>query len=105
MEIFVIKKWLPDSASRRLSDSASRGVADSPTLPVKESAFECLKENSASRGVAMVSRGVPMVSQGVAIQIFKNFDFPNFKRLNQLFNRSIWQKEAKDVMYYYHWFI
>jgi hypothetical protein len=44
------RKSLLDSASRRLSDSA----------------FECVKENSASRGVAMVSRGV-------ANQIFKNF--------------------------------
>ncbi len=41
-EIFVIKKRLPDLASRRLFDSA----------------FECLKENSASRRVALVSQGV-----------------------------------------------
>jgi hypothetical protein len=46
MEIFVIEKRVPDSASRRLSDLASRGVGDSPT------------------------RGVAMVSQGVAIRIF-----------------------------------
>jgi hypothetical protein len=32
----------------------------------RKTAFECLKENSASRGVAMVSRGV-------AIRIFKKF--------------------------------
>ena len=69
VEIFVIEKRLPDSASRRLSESAGRGVADSPTRRVEESAFECLKEklgesesrrlpDSATRGVAMVSRGV-----------------------------------------------
>ena len=59
-EIFMIEKRLPDSPSQRISDSASRGVADSLTRRVL---FECLKENSASRGVAMKSRGV-------AIQIF-----------------------------------
>ena len=47
-EKFVIKKRLPDWA------------------------FKCLKENSASRGVAMVSRGVAMVSRGVAIKFFYN---------------------------------
>jgi hypothetical protein len=65
-EIFLIEK--------QLSDSANRGVSDSPTRRVRElffsitniSAFECLKENSASRGVAMVSWEVD-------IQIFKNF--------------------------------
>jgi hypothetical protein len=33
-------------------------VGESSTCRVGESAFECLKENSASRGVAMVSRGL-----------------------------------------------
>jgi hypothetical protein len=81
--------------SRRLSDSASRGVAHSPTRRVGEPAFECLKENSASRRVGnsptrrvgesltprlgesesrrlpeSASRGVAMVSRRVAIQIF-----------------------------------
>jgi hypothetical protein len=40
-EIFIIEKRLPDSASWRLFDSASQGV--------RESAFECLKENLASQ--------------------------------------------------------
>jgi hypothetical protein len=39
-EILVIEKLLPDSASR--------GVADTPTRRVGASAFECLKENSAT---------------------------------------------------------
>ncbi len=37
-EIFIIKKLLPDSVSRRLSDTANRGVGDSPTRGVVESA-------------------------------------------------------------------
>jgi hypothetical protein len=59
-EIFTIKKWLPDSASPRLSsaswgvadsNSSSRWVNDSLTCWVGESAFECLKENSARQRV------------------------------------------------------
>ncbi len=42
-EIFVIEKGLPDWANR--------GVDYSPTRGVGESAFECLKENSASQRV------------------------------------------------------
>ncbi len=43
----------------RLSDLASRGVDNSPTRLVGESAFECLKENSASRRLPdSPSRGV-----------------------------------------------
>ncbi len=55
-----------------------------------QSAFECLKENSASRGVAMVS-------QRVAIRIFFTFiiKLQHFKRLNQPFKRSIWQKRSQ----------
>jgi hypothetical protein len=38
-----------------------------------ESAFECLKENSASQRVFdSLTQGVAMVSQGVAFQIFSN---------------------------------
>jgi hypothetical protein len=55
VEIFVIENNL-----------TSWGVHDFPTRRVRESAFECLKENPASRRVAMVSRGV-------AIQIYNNF--------------------------------
>jgi hypothetical protein len=65
-ETFVIEKRLPDSSNRRLSDSASWRLSDSASLGVGESGFEGLKENSVSRGVAMVSRGG-------AIQIFLNF--------------------------------
>ncbi len=65
-ETFIIEKRLPDSPSR--------GVADSLTRRVGESAFECLRENSASRGVAMMSRGV-------AIQIFYNLS-SNYSTLN-----------------------
>jgi hypothetical protein len=49
-------------------------------MTVGESAFECFKENSASRGVAMVSRGV-------AIRILKD---------------QFGKKEARDVMNYHH---
>jgi hypothetical protein len=38
---------LTDSGTHRLLDLVSRGVADSLTRQVGESAFECLKENSA----------------------------------------------------------
>jgi hypothetical protein len=55
-EIFVIKKRLLDSASRRR---------------VGESALECLKENWESRRLPdSASRGVATVSRGVAIRIF-----------------------------------
>ena len=84
-EIFVIEKRLPDSASRRIGDSPNRWVG--------ESAFECLKEKfgeSESRGVAMVSRG-SRYSNFLKFSI----DFPNFKRLNQPFKRSIWQKRSQ----------
>jgi hypothetical protein len=37
----------------RLGDSQTQRVDDSPTWRVRKSAFECLKENSASRGVAI----------------------------------------------------
>ncbi len=47
-EIFIFEKRLPDSTSRQLSDSLSQGVGNSLTWQVGESAFECLKENSAS---------------------------------------------------------
>jgi hypothetical protein len=73
VEIFIIKKQLPDSSSRRLSDSASWGGDDSPNHRVGESAFECLKENSASRQLPdSPSRGVAVKSRGVAFQIFLN---------------------------------
>jgi hypothetical protein len=51
LEIFIIEKRLPDSASRRLSDWATFRLVDSPTRRVGESAFDCLKENLASRRV------------------------------------------------------
>ncbi len=88
--------WLSESANRRLSDSASRGVADSPTQQVGESAFECLKEKlgeSESR------------RHGESGSCYSNFlkfsiDFPVFKRLNQHFKRSTWQKRSQgcDVL-------
>jgi hypothetical protein len=65
-ETFVIKNRLPDSPSRGFNNSLNHRVG--------ELAFECLKENSASRRVVdSPSRGVAMVSRGVAIQILKIF--------------------------------
>ncbi len=114
--------WLGKSGSRRLSDSASRGVDDSPTRRVGESAFECLKEklsesgsrwlpDSAHRGVAnsptwrvgesstprLGSSGSRHGESGSRNSNFLkfSFDFPDFKRLNQPFKRSIWQKRSQ----------
>ncbi len=56
-EIFVTEKQLPDSA------------------------FECLKENSASRHGESGSRYSNFLKFSI--------DFPDFKRLNQLFKRLI----------------
>ena len=113
-EIFVIEKRLPDSASR--------GVDDSPTCWVGESAFECLKEklgesesrrlpDSANRGVAnsptqrVGESSTPRLGEsgsrhGESGSRYSNFlkfsiDFPDFKRLNQPFKRSIWQKRSQ----------
>ncbi len=113
-EIFVIEK--------RLSDSASRGVDDSPTRRVGESAFECLKEklggsesrrlpDSANRGVAnsptqrVGELSTPRLGEsgrrhGESGSRYSNFlkfsiDFPDFKRLNKPFKRSIWQKRSQ----------
>jgi hypothetical protein len=122
-EIFVIEKRLPESASRgvgnsptrrvgelltrqlgesgsrRLTDSASRGVgfwmfkrktcrgvANSPTLRVGESLTPRLGESGSGHG-----------ESGSRYSIFLKFsiDFPDFKRLNQPFKRSIWQKRSQ----------
>ncbi len=111
-EIFVIEKQLPDLANPR--------IGDSPTRRVGESAFECLKENlgesecrrlnvSANRGVAnSPTQRVGESPWWVGESLFKKFsiDFPDFKRLNQPFKRSIWQKRSQGCdVYYYHWFI
>jgi hypothetical protein len=100
-EIFVIEKRLPDSLSR--------GVDDSPTRQVGESAFECLKEklgesesrrlpDSTNRGAAnsptrrVLQSSTPRLGEsGSRYSNFLKFsiDFPDFKRLNQLFKRSI----------------
>jgi hypothetical protein len=107
-ELFVIEKRLPDSASResrRLADLASGGVDDSPTRQVGESAFECLKEKSASRRVgdsptrlireSLTPRlGESESRHGESGSHYSKFlkysiDFPDFKRLNQPFKRSI----------------
>ncbi len=63
--------WLSESESRRLPDSLSRRVGDSPTRRVGESLWWV--------------RG--------AIRIFKIYH--HFKRLNQPFKRSIWQKRSQ----------
>ncbi len=88
-EIFVIEKRLPDSASQ--------GVDDFPTRWVRESAFECLKENSASRRVG--DSPTPRVGESlwsVGESLFKFFKiYHPFKRLNQPFKRSIWQKRSQ----------
>jgi hypothetical protein len=107
-EIFVIEKRLPDSPSR--------GVSDSPVSRVGESAFECLKEklgesesrrlpDSANRGVANTptqrvgESSTPRLAEsgsrhGESGSRYSNFfkfsiDFPDFKRLNQPFKRSV----------------
>jgi hypothetical protein len=52
-EIFVIKKRLPDSASRRVDDSPkSREVANSPTRRVGESATPRLAKSGSRYGKA-----------------------------------------------------
>ncbi len=118
---------LGKSGSCWLSDSASRGVDDSPTRRVGESAFECLQEklgesesrrlpDSANRGVAnsptqragesstprLVESGSRHGESGSRYSNFLklSIDFPYFKRLNQPFKRSIWQKRSQgcDVL-------
>jgi hypothetical protein len=107
-EIFVIEKRLPDSASRRLYDLASRGVADSPTRRigesttrrVGESAFECRRvDDSPTRLIGEWLPVTPRLGEsasghGESRSRYSNFlkfsiDFPDFKRLNQPFKRSI----------------
>ncbi len=70
-EIFVFKKRLPDSANR--------GVANSPTLRVGELSTPRLGESSRHG------------ESGSGYSNFLKFsiDFPDFKRLNQPFKRSI----------------
>ncbi len=113
---------LGESGSRWLSDSASRGVDDSPTRRVGESAFECLKEklgesesrrfpDSDNRGAAnsptrwVGESSTPRLGEsgsghGESGSRYSNFlkfniDFLDFKRLNQPFKRSIWQKRSQ----------
>ncbi len=69
-----------ESGSRRLSDSASRGDADSPTRWVGESTTHRLGE-SGSRYSNFLKFSI---------------DFPDFKRLNHPFKRSIWQKRSQE---------
>jgi hypothetical protein len=108
---------LGESGSRWLSNSACRGVDDSPTRRVGESAFECLKEklgesesrrlpDSANRGAAnsptrRVGESSTPRRHGESGSRYSNFlkfsiDFPDFKRLNQPFKRSIWQKRSQE---------
>ncbi len=98
-EIFVIEKRLPDSAesanptlrlceseSRRLPDSANRGIANSPTRLVWESSTPRLGESGSYHG-----------ESGSRYSNFFKFsiDFPDFKRLNHAFKKSIWQKRSQ----------
>ncbi len=97
-EIFVIKKRLPDSPSRGVSESGSRWLIDSPsrgvgfwmfkskTWQVGESSTPWLAESGSRHG-----------ESGSRYSIFLKFsiDFPDFKRLNQPFKRSIWQKRSQ----------
>ena len=106
-EIFVIEKRLPDSTptrrvgesafeclkeklgeseSRRLPDSANRGVANSPTRRVGESSTPRLGESGSRHG-----------ESGSRYSNFLKFsiNFPDFKRLNQPFKRSNWQKRSQ----------
>jgi hypothetical protein len=107
---------LSDSVNRGVADSATRRVGESTTHRVGESAFECLKENlvesesrrlpdSAYRGVAnsltwrVGESSSPRLGKsgsrhGESGSRYFNFlkfsiDFPDFKRLNQPFKRSI----------------
>jgi hypothetical protein len=74
-EIFIIEKWAP-----RLG----------------ESAFECLKENSASQRVSdSPTRQVGESLWWVGESLLKFFKiYHHFKRLNQPLKRSIWQKRS-----------
>ncbi len=117
------RKMTPDSASRWLSDSAfeclkensaSWRVGTSPTRWVRELPTPRLVESesrqlsdSTSWGVAVSpTRRVGVFLWWVGESLFKFFKiYHHFKQLNQPFKRSIWQKEARDVMYYHHWFI
>jgi hypothetical protein len=79
-DIFVIEKRLPDSASPRVGGS-----------PTRESAFECLKVNLASRRVGdSPTRWLGELPWWVGeslLEFFKIYHrFPNFKRLNQPFS-------------------
>jgi hypothetical protein len=82
-----LQKLVPHRSLTLPFESATLRLGDSPTWRVGESAFECLKKNLASRRV------VDSPTRRVGESQFKFFkiiiDFPNFKRLNQLFKRSI----------------
>jgi hypothetical protein len=71
---------LAKSESQRLPDSANRGVAISPTRRVGESSTPRLGESGSCHG-----------ESGSRYSNFLKFsiDFPDFKRLNQPFKRSI----------------
>ncbi len=86
---WMFKKKTRESESRRLPDSANRGVANSPTRRVGQLSTPRLGE-SGSRHNESGSRYSNFLKFSI--------DFPDFKRLNQPFKRSIWQKEARDVM-------
>ncbi len=81
-----LKKKLGESESRRLPDSANRGVANSPNQRVGESSTPRLGESGSRHG-----------ESGSHYSNFLKFsiDFPDFKRLNQPFKRSIWQKRSQ----------
>ncbi len=77
-EIFVIEKRLPDSVIRQVGDSPTRQVGESLTLRVGESPWWVGESNFLKFSI----------------------DFRDFKRLNQPFKRSIWQKRSQgcDVL-------
>ncbi len=103
-EIFVIEKRLGESGSRWLSDSVSRAVDDSLTRRVGQSTTHRLAE-SGSRLFNVGESSTPRLGKSGSrhgesgsryLNFFKfSIDFPHFKRLNQPFQRSIWQKRSQ----------
>ncbi len=93
-EIFVIKKRLPDSGSRRLSDSASGGVDDSPTRRIRESAFECFKRKLTESESPRLLDSASRESLWSCYTNFLKFiiKLHHVKRLNQHFKGPIWPK-------------
>ncbi len=80
-------QWVGDSLTRGVRESGTLRLGEPGSRWLSHSAFECLKENSESRHGKSGSRHSNFLKFSI--------DFPNFKPLNQLFKRSIWQKRSQ----------